>query len=338
MARVIPLCVLFFLWVLPLRAEQLRIVAGGDVYLGSWLEDVVKKRGADFPLSSLREIIKGADIGFANLEAPFTEEKKGFIEKEFLLRAEPAQVEVLKAGGIDVVSLANNHILDYGLKGLEDTIEVLKAHGIGHVGAGLSLDEARRPWIVETRGIRVAFLAYSNTFPEEFYATTQRGGTARGLVRFVREDVRMARGLADFVVVSFHWGEEGMKEPKPYQRLLARTAIDSGATVVVGHHPHVLQPVELYRDGLIAYSLGNLLFASYSRMEPEGMLLELTLRKDPAGGGLKGFTLIPIDVDNKRVGFRPIPKKDSILHCTLTPKGTRCMGALSLLYGGDQKD
>ena len=329
------------LWVSSADAAQLRLVLGGDLYLGSWVEGVVEREGAGYPWGDLKDILERADVRVANLEAPFTTAQKEFMEKEYLFRVAPGLVEVLKKGGIDVVTLANNHIMDYGMEGLEDTLEVLASSGIGHVGAGTTMEEARRAWIMERAGIRVAFLAYSNTFPKKFYADTERGGTARGLAGFVREDVREARKASDFVVVSFHWGEEGMKEPKPYQRRLARVAIDSGAAVVVGHHPHVLQPIELYKGGIIAYSVGNLVFASYSTMEPEGMLLEVVLRKDAHRSWLHSFRVIPLDVDNRRVNFRPIPKTEGIMSCRLTPERHDCSGyrgTVSFWTGGDQKD
>ncbi|HHD10904.1 MAG TPA: CapA family protein [Deltaproteobacteria bacterium] len=334
-------CLLLLLWASYVQAAQLRVVAGGDVYLGSWVEDVVKKRGADYPLSRLTNILGKADIVFVNLEAPFTTAQTPFMEKEYNFRVSPELVEVLKEGSIDVVTLANNHIMDYGIKGLEDTIRVLRVNGIGHVGAGRTMEEARRPWIVEKKGIKVAFLAYSNTFPKEFYADHDKGGTARGLVKFVRKDVRDARTMADFVVVSFHWGDEGMKGPKPYQQLLAHVAIENGASVVVGHHPHVLQPIELYKDGIIAYSLGNLVFASYSRMKVEGTLLEVVFKKEKDKRCIESFRLIPIDVDNKRVNFRPVPRMEDVLSCRFSKAGRKCSGPEEIASSnkaGDQKD
>ena len=179
---------------------------------------------------------------------------------------------------------------------------LLEQHNIAYTGAGPNLAApARRPYL--KNGLKIAFLAYNNTFPLEFNATATRAGTAPGDPRYLRTDVKNARQSADIVVVSFHWSSELLKERKPYQADLAKTAIDAGAHLVVGHHPHVIQGVEVYKHGLIAYSLGNFIFASYSRRVQDGLLLQV--RCTPSG--IKEAVFFPININNHQVHFQPQP-------------------------------
>jgi len=150
---------------------------------------------------------------------------------------------------------------------------------------------------------RVAFLAYSLVFPEEFWAGPEKPGTAFGHERYVRADVAAARRRADVVVVSFHWGREGQTGLRDYQTLLAHAAIDSGASVVLGHHPHVLQGVERYKDGVIVYSLGNFAFGSYSKTATRSVIALFGFRNRQ----LRDLRLVPIDVNNVEVVFQPRP-------------------------------
>ncbi|MEE9614399.1 MAG: CapA family protein [Thermodesulfobacteriota bacterium] len=285
-------------------AEEITVIAAGDVYLGGRAAPFIERNGPSYPFAFTADIFGEGDMVIVNLESPLTEREKAFMEKEYVFKAGAGAAEALKAGGVDVATLANNHIMDYGAAGLGDTMARLDGLGIAHGGAGRTLEEARRPAVVEIKGVKVAVLAYSNTLPEEFYAGKRSPGTAYGRPEHVRADVRKAAGEADIVIVSFHWSEEGLKEPKDYQRELAHTAIDSGARLVLGHHPHVVQGAEFYNDGLILYSLGNFVFGSYSLKGPEGIIARVVFTED---GSVKSAGVIPIDVDNWEVDFRPAP-------------------------------
>ena len=349
-------------------ADEVTLVLTGDLYLGSWVGPYIDGEGpageghgegegsigadegvdggADvfgpgYPFGPTLEVLEGADVTIGNLESPLTslsDSRDVFMEKQFVLRAPPWAVNALRSGSFDVLTLANNHMMDYGPRGLSETRRVLEAGGILSAGAGSDLSEARRPAIYHVgsdnvgpdsgagaTGVRVAVLAYSNTFPKEFYAGKARPGTAPGYLRYVKKDVRRAAEAADIVVVAFHWGAERMTVPKEYQVRLGRAAIDSGADLVVGHHPHVVQPVEVYKDRLIFYSLGNFVFGSYSPKEVEGAIARVVFSSDHFGsadspdlgsgeassGGVgylvSSAEIIPLDVVNQRVHFRPVP-------------------------------
>lgn len=276
------------------------IAAVGDIMLGNHTIYYIEKYGADYPFDSTRQLLSQSDIAFGNLEAPFARTGTKF-EKTFNFKVPPEYVSGLIRSGIDVVTLANNHILDYGIEGLKNTLIVLDSLGLAHCGAGLNRDQANEPAIIDRNGLRVAFLGYSLTFPEEFWATRSRGGTAYPTETNMRASIQHCDSIADFTVVTFHWGAEGKNFPKDYQKEYAHLAIDLGADLVLGHHPHVLQGLEIYKNRLIAYSLGNFTFSSYSRRATESMILKVYLVDE----GLFFAKIIPVSVDNYEISFQP---------------------------------
>ena len=285
-------------------AAPLRLAAVGDIMLGGSATPEMVRQGYDYPFEATRHLLQQADIVFGNLEGPLTDGGVPVADKTYVFRSPPAKVApALAAAGFRVLSLANNHALDYGPEGLFHTIAALEQAGIAPVGAGADLEQSRRAVILQTRQGRLAFLAYSLTFPKAFWAGPARPGTAFGHETHVRQDVARAKGEADMVVVSFHWGREATTELRDYQVALGRAAIEAGAGVVLGHHPHVLQAVERYRDGVILYSLGNFAFGSYSRRATRSVIAQLEFRQ----ARLRRLTLIPLDVNNVEVVFQPRP-------------------------------
>jgi poly-gamma-glutamate capsule biosynthesis protein CapA/YwtB (metallophosphatase superfamily) len=286
----------------PVPPKEIRIVAVGDIMLGGTATPELRKFGYDYPFEQTQGILKQAQIVFGNLEGPLTDGGKPATSKQYVFRSPPEKVApALARAGFNVVSLANNHTLDYGPEGLADTRAALDRAGIGYVGAGRNLAEARRPLYIVVDGATVAFLGYSLTFPEEFWAGVDSPGTAFGHERFVRADVKAAREKADIVAVSFHWGQEGKTELRDYQVQLGHAAIESGAAAVLGHHPHILQGVERYRHGVILYSLGNFAFGSYSNTATRSAIALLTFRD----GRWQELRMFPLNVKNAEVVFQP---------------------------------
>ncbi|MBE0501293.1 MAG: CapA family protein [Desulfuromonadales bacterium] len=290
---------------LPVAAESgsITLIAAGDLLLGGSAAATVQRHGFDYPFLGISDILHSADIAMANLEAPLTRQSEPVADKRFTFKVDPAAAAALQRTGLTVLTLANNHIGDFGPTGVTDTIAALRPYGLRYTGAGKDLKQARRPTAIATEGGSVGFLAYSNTLPKDFYARSDRPGTAPGYPDFVRDDVQRLRTFVDYVVVSFHWGAELMTEPKEYQQRLARLAIDNGAQVVIGHHPHVLQGVEFYNGGVIYYSLGNFAFGSFSRNAKTGGLARITL----ADGGIKTAEILPLNVANYDILFQPQP-------------------------------
>lgn len=303
-----------------LGAPSMVVIFGGDVTLGyhyqeHFDEQVSKGKSREemfqYAFKELQARLRSADLAVVNLECPFTERGEK-IPKNFNFRARPELASALLAGGVGAVSIANNHMMDYGPIGLLDTLETLDRAKLAHFGAGRTLSEARRPAILERRGIRLALLGYfflgdHNIEPVEVNATESTPGVAghhadlRVMMRMLREDVAAARSQADLVIPFFHWGREGNHLPETYQVELAHLAIDSGAAAVVGSHPHVLQGIELYRGAPIVYSLGNLVFGG--NWDPKVKESALVALRFSAAGYLSA-EILPVQID--RVPAFPI--------------------------------
>lgn len=206
---------------------------------------------------------------------------------------------------VKAVWLANNHIMDFGTLALADTLEHLANAGIAWAGAGRESGEAYSPGLLKIRDKNFMLLGYSNTFPERYWAKRDHPGTAFGSPKAINKWVSRASG-SNYgpVITSFHWGAELMTEPKDYQVDLAHLAIDSGAALVLGHHPHVPQPIEVYSGVPILYSLGNFSFGSYSRRTSVGLLAVAVF--EPSGY-CSSLEVYPLLVNNYEIHFSPRP-------------------------------
>jgi poly-gamma-glutamate synthesis protein (capsule biosynthesis protein) len=307
MKKLFTAVVLFFINVAPAAAAdtppqvEITIAAVGDLMLGGRTEPFLNQYGSDYPFHDVMPVLRQADVVAGNLESSISLRGTAVENKKFTLRAGPIAALALKSAGMRVVTLANNHSMDFGPLALQDTLATLAENSILYTGAGMDLDDARSPAILKIKGKTLAFLSYSLTFPLEFFASAKQPGTAPGYADFVKADIEKVRPLADLVVVSFHWGAELMTAAKDYQIELGHQAIDWGADLVLGHHPHVLQEIEVYKGRLIAYSLGNFVFGSESNRTNTSMILLLTFR----GNTLSKVEAVPLDVNNYRVHYQP---------------------------------
>lgn len=284
------------------KDEPVTVIATGDTMLGSWIEEIIKEKGHSYPFVHIKEYLDSADLHITNLEAPFGKLGEPY-DKQFTFRVDPDLVHVLRAGSVDIVSLANNHMMDYGPEPVQETRDLLDLHEILYAGAGSNLTEARQATIAEVNGKRIGFLSYSLTFPEEFWASDTSAGTCFPYASFVYKDVARLKNKTDFVIVACHWGQELRTTPKDYQVELAHNLIDNGADVILGHHPHVVQGIEFYKGKLIAYSLGNFVFASYSERARDSMMLQISLSNE----AIMKARIVPINVYNREVDFQPVP-------------------------------
>ena len=283
-----------------LHAEEILITAVGDVMLAGRWAPQLKQKGYDHPFLGVKNELISSDVTLANLESPIAENGQEFIEKKFRFRAAPETAQAMRSAGINLVTLANNHTMDFGGEALAETLSNLNSAGIASVGAGANLSEARKMALYTIKSKKIAFLGYSLTQPVEFFAGSNRPGTAPGYEKFVAADVASARSQADYVIVSFHWGKEASTEVQAYQRATAHKAIEAGADVIIGHHPHVLQGIERYRGGIIFYSLGNFTFASKGATADIGAMIRLRLSDTH-----REAEILPLDVLYRRVGFQP---------------------------------
>lgn len=276
------------------------VQAVGDLNLSGDAEGTMRALGYAHAFEGTRALLAEGDLNLANLESPITSRGQKQ-SKRFTFRMAPASAKAIAEAKILLVSQANNHAIDYGLQGMEDTLAALDRAGIAHAGAGKDLAAARAPAIVEVKGLKVGLLSYSLTFPTEFYATSSHGGTAHGEASWVAADVKALRARVDLVLVAFHWSAELLDTPKDYQRELGHLAIDAGADAVIGTHPHILQGIEIYQDKPILYSMGNYAFGSRSHKAADSALVRMTF----AGNRLTALTAVPLDVDNTHLTFDP---------------------------------
>jgi len=277
--------------------EPLHLYAVGDLNLGrtvTW--DYLLKGDTLFPFRALRDTLASADILFGNLESPIAEaghayEKTG----SFVFSTPPVAADALSRAGFDVVSNANNHAWDAGIDGVVETVEQLDRVGVAHVGTGVTLDLAHRPAIIERKGWRVAFFAATRAFnpaPDSFYNHPGSRYVAWADSGWLYPEIRRLKqeGVADLVVVSVHAGREFADVPDHGLVRFFKGAIDAGADICLGHHPHVLQPVEWYRGKPIVYSMGNFIFRQGAPWTGLSGVFEFTIRP----GGAITFALRPI--------------------------------------------
>jgi poly-gamma-glutamate capsule biosynthesis protein CapA/YwtB (metallophosphatase superfamily) len=224
--------------------------------------------------------LRSADLSFGNLESAVSTRGTPF-QKDYNFRAKPAALATLAHhSGIDVLNLANNHTGDYGPHALADTVNGVERQGIKAVGAGANLKRALAPQVVRRLGLRVAFVGFSEIAPIEFTAGADRPGTAWANPSEIVDAIRAARRKADIVVATFHWGIEKQTLETERQRQLADVAVRAGAQVVVGAHPHTLQPVRRQGGAIVAYSLGNFVFDGQSAETTTTGILQLDLTAD----------------------------------------------------------
>jgi poly-gamma-glutamate synthesis protein (capsule biosynthesis protein) len=278
----------------------------GDVMLSRAVGARMQSEGDwTFPFTEIGETLATADLTFGNLECPVSDVGRNR-HHLYSFRADPRAVEGLNFAGFDVLSVANNHMYDWGPDALLDTVRRLREAGIHTVGAGANDLEAHYPVLVDLGGLRIAFLAYVNIDPKEAAAAPDRPGVAWLEPERVLADIRFARPLADLVVVGLHWGVEYATRPGRDQIELAHQMIDAGADLVVGGHPHVVQPMEEYQGRWIAYSLGNFVFDQKDPATRRAVMLKVTTR----GKQIDEVTATPIQIDRSfRAVLAPVEEK-----------------------------
>lgn len=265
---------------------------GGDVMLDRGVRSsVVKNFNGDYSkLFDNLGLLQKADVVFANLEG--TASDKGADRHNlYSFRMDPSVVPALAGAGVNILSVANNHVGDWGREAYTDTLSRLRENEILYTGGGVNSEEAEQPATMEKYGIRLGFLAFSDKGPEWMKATATNAGPLMANNPRFDEIIKNAATQVDYLIVSFHFGEEYQTTHNSRQAELAHRAIDNGAKIIIGAHPHVIQDTEVYSPksclniscvGYIAYSLGNFIFdqARLGNAATEGMLLQIKLHKD----------------------------------------------------------
>ncbi len=241
------------------RDTTITLLAFGDVNLGRSVGQELLRGRIEYPFELVQKRLEGAEVVFVNLESPLSDQQgeTQHPKDNLIFCGPPEGARSLKWAGVTIVSTANNHAFDYGLKGLEETIDYLKEQGIAFAGTSKSKEKLFSPTIIERNGIRLAVLAYTQFVNQQ--------GEWKGRISLydeprARKEIAAARRQADFVIVSFHGGREYVDVPPQATLRQMRWFIDAGADIVLGHHPHVPQGIERYKGKLIFYSLGNFVF------------------------------------------------------------------------------
>lgn len=274
-------------------SDEAILVFLGDVAPGRSMENQLARYGPAYPWAGLGSLLQGADLAVANLESGLTRQGKP-MDKSYLIRAHPRWGQTLVAAGFDLVTLANNHTLDFGQAGLDETLSTLRDLDVATVGAGPSRQAAHRPALFNLNGVRVAVLGYLATRWNGSVDVPATDQLAWADPDAVQADVAAVRDQVDLVVVLLHAGTEYATTPSSDQVAVAHAAIDAGADLVAGHHSHVTQTVERYRDGLIVYGLGDALFDIPRSATRQGDLLRVHATRE----GLTQVELWPFWIED----------------------------------------
>jgi poly-gamma-glutamate capsule biosynthesis protein CapA/YwtB (metallophosphatase superfamily) len=299
-------------------SETLTITAVGDIMLSRKVARFIKEENdAYYPFKKVSPWLESGDITFGNLESPFGRGGKPIPGKGIWFKAEPEYASVLKTVGFDVLSVANNHILDFDSEVLLENLEVIDSLGLHSIGAGRNIEEARSPVIIEKNGTKVAFLGYSDfynifwdwSYQRSFVAKEDLPGVAPLDLKVMEEDIKRVRDSVDMVVVSVHWGVEESPRPSAEQRQMAHALWEAGADVILGHHPHVLQGIEVKDGNVVAYSLGNFVFDQPWEDNRQSVILNLDFNM----GKLSGLRLVPVYTKDGRALPAEGDKSEAIL-------------------------
>ena len=282
-----------------------RVLLGGDVMLGRMVKDAIADYGAAYPLAPVAALMRQADLTVVNLECAITASSRQWqgAPKAFYFGAPLQAADTLTSAGVDMVSLANNHLLDYEVEGLRDTLQQLDQHRILHAGAGENLHQAMQPAIARRGGLTMGMAAFCD-HQQDFAAQRNRPGIAYIDLDEPAAIATLEAALAplqhagiDWPVLSLHWGPNMVTRPAAAFRRVAHAAIDMGWKILFGHSAHVFQGIEIYRGCPVIYAAGDLVDDYY--VDPmfrndRQLLFELTL--GPAG--LRRIDLYPVLIRN----------------------------------------
>lgn len=274
------------------------VIGSGDIMLGDRTTPAIREFGEDYPFAGVLPLLKRSRIVLGNIEGPFASEAQRQ-DRNFSYRVRPKLAFALKRANINVVTLANNHLQDCGRQGVLETFDALAKAGVHAIGAGRDEASAHAPVILDAGSLRVGILGYY--WNKRTAATSDMPGSAIDTPEYLKADIEALRHRVDRVVVTCHWGVPYDRVPNAEDRSKARLAVDLGADLVIGHHPHVMQPFEVYNGKAIFYSVGNFTFGS-GNSKAEGLLVAARFEQQNTI-----VDVYPIYVKNRdpRVNYQP---------------------------------
>lgn len=271
--------------------QNVTITFAGDIMMDRGVKGSVNKNfnGDYSQLFAKTTLFKEDDISFANLEGPVSDVGRN-VGSIYSFRMDPKTLFALKDSGFDIVSVANNHAGDWTIAAFKDTLARLTAAGIGYTGGGMTYEEAIRPVIIEKNGIKIGFIGFTDVGPNWLAVNGETPGILLANDEKFTTIITNAKAECDFLIASFHFGDEYSTYNKK-QESLAQAAIDNGANIVVGHHPHVEQEIVYYKDSPIIYSLGNFIFDQYFSPETmQGLVVQIDVGKNNKIKELRTYT------------------------------------------------
>ncbi len=285
------------------ETDKTEVIIGfaGDVMLGRLVNKTITKTDYAYPWGNMLPLLQSTDLNIINLETTLTVSKKK-IPKVFNFKADPDKVQTLQKARIDVVNLANNHILDFAEQGLRETIETVDKAGIKHIGAGTTIAQARKPIIINKNNISIGIIGYTDNEPS-WKATEYKAGTNFihvGDIEQVKQDIQNVRNRVDILIATIHWGPNMQERPSNEFINFAHQMIDSGIDIIHGHSAHIFQPIEIYNGKLIMYDTGD--FVNDYMVDPllrnnRSFLYLVTIDKQ----GVKKIQLVPVLIAHMQV-------------------------------------
>lgn len=293
-------------------SESITIGFTGDVMLGRLVNEAITKHGYAYPFGDLIDELENNHLNIINLETTLTKSSNK-IPKVFNFKADPDNVESLKKGSVHVANLANNHILDFSVEGMNETIATLDKAHIKHVGAGANSSEAKKPVILDIKGTRIGIIGYTDNEPT-WKATENSPGTNYirvGDIHQVIEDIRSLRDTVDLLILTIHWGPNMREVPSLQFQTFARDVIDAGVDILHGHSAHVVQGVEIYKNKLILYDTGD--FVDDYMVGPDlrndhTFLFRVVVRKDE----IVAVSLLPALIKDMQVNSAPESERNAM--------------------------
>jgi poly-gamma-glutamate synthesis protein (capsule biosynthesis protein) len=267
--------------------------AVGDILLDRGILTQDKATGLGFFFDEVSPLIKKNDLAFCNLECSISDSGSP-LNKKYIFHAEPESLINLKKAGFNIISIANNHTLDWGRDAFIETKLHIEKNNMFPVGGGNNQQEARKTVVIERNGLKFAFLGYINMLLEDIPFLEDKPAPAWATVDEIISEIKNVRDKVDFVIVSFHWGVEFQQYPTINQTQIAHKLIDEGADLIIGHHPHVLNRIEQYKGKYIVYSLGNFLFYQRKLARTQSMIFGCSFNKT----GIHSPYFIPIIIKN----------------------------------------
>lgn len=283
--------------------DELTISIAGDVLMDSSIRWQIDRNGIEYPWEMVKEHFQEDTLTMVNLETSITNKGTKWEDKQYNFRSDPKNLQAMNEAGIDVVGLANNHTLDYGYDGFLDTLSHIDKSGIKRAGGGKNWKEAMEGTIIEKENTKIGILAFSRVAPDvKWWATKNSPGIVGAydsqLVGALNQ-IKEMKNDVDILLLSIHWGVELSTTPRKVEIDLAKKLIDAGADIIMGHHPHVLQGVEIYKGKPIFYSLGNFVFGSKNEITASTMIAQINI----IDKNIDNIKIIPCTIN---LG-RPIP-------------------------------